>query len=152
VIVRPYDPRADLEQRGDISYLEDDGLPRGDGWWLSWLRLVVVRESLHPTHKRCVVAHELAHADHDDVQLAGHGPEGARLARRQENRADREAAGKLVDFSHLVAALTMHPGDPRAVAHELEVTGDVLRTRLENLSDEESATICTLLADIEHAA
>jgi len=149
--VRPYDPWVDLEQRGDIEYIEDDGLPRGNGWWVRWLRLVVVRADLHPTHKRCVVAHELVHADHDDVQLAGRGPDGHRLGRRQEARADREAARKLIRIDDLVAALTAH-ADPTNVAHELDVTGDVLRTRLEHLTADERVAVCTVLADIEHAA
>lgn len=147
-----YDPVADLEQRGDITWLRDDGLPRGDGWWIPWLRLIVTRASLHPSHQRCVLAHELVHVDNGDVQLARRGPDGPRQARRAEARADSEAARRLIDVGSLAAAMVEHPRNPAAVAHALDVTVEVLRTRLEQLPDDERDGLLEALAATDDAA
>lgn len=147
-----YDPWADADQRTDLDYLLDDALPRGDAWWLPWLKLIIIRESLPAVVKRCVLAHELVHVDHGDVQLAHVGPDGPRLAHRQEERADREAARRLLDLRDLAAAMLAHPANPRAVAHELDVTIDVLQHRLQHLRPAEDRWLRTELAGRDHAA
>lgn len=147
-----YDPWADADQRHDLDYLLDDALPRGDAWWLPWMRLIVVRASLHPTVKRCVLAHELVHVDRGDVQVAHIGPDGPRMSRRQETAADREAARRLIALDDLAAAMRAHPSSPRDVAHELDVTVDVLQRRLEQLTAVEGAWLGDELGCREHAA
>lgn len=132
-----YDPWQDVNARQDLDWLLADDLPRGDAWWMPWWRLIVVRASLHPTEQRCVLAHELVHVDHGDEQLVGCGPDGPRQARRQETRADREAARRLLDMADLASAMLTHPTNPRAIAHELDVTVEVLHQRLDHLSDDE---------------
>jgi len=149
-----YDPWDDVRNRLDLDCLRDEALPenKGDAWWLPWLRLIVVRDGLHPTHERCVVAHELVHVDFDDVQLAGRGPDGTRLGRRAEHRADQIAAQRLIATDHLVAALVAHPNDPQGVAAELDVTPNVLRTRLEHLHPGDVARVRAAVEQLEDVA
>ncbi|MGY1773550.1 ImmA/IrrE family metallo-endopeptidase [Blastococcus sp. SYSU D00813] len=148
-----YDPWADLERRGDIDLFLDE-LPDGKGhaWWLPWLRLIVLRASLAPVEQRCALAHELVHVDHDDRQVAHIGPDGPRMARRQETRADREAARRLLHVRDLAAAMLTHPRNPQAVAHELDVTLPVLQLRLETLRPSEETWLRQELAGCDHAA
>ena len=149
-----YDPWQDADARSDVDVVIDPALPpgRGDAWWIRMLRAIAIRDGLHPTHRRCVLAHELVHVDADDDQLAGHGPDGTRLGRRQEQRADRTAARRLIRLQDLVAAIATHPADPAAVAHELDVTQHVLRTRLEHLHDAERATLAAAILEVDAAA
>lgn len=147
-----YDPWADADHRPDLNYLLDDDLPRGDGWWLPWMRLIVIRRSLPAVVQRCVMAHELVHVDYGDVQVVHLGPDGPRLSRRQESAADREAARRLLQLRELAAAMLAHPANPRAVAHELDVTVEVLQRRLEQLTEEEGLWLRSELAGREHAA
>lgn len=147
-----YDPWADADQRPDLNYLLDDALPRGDAWWLPWLKLIVIRRSLPAVVKRCVLAHELVHVDHDDKQVSHVGPDGPRLARRQEHRADQEAAKRLLELRDMAAAMLAHPHSPRAVADELDVTLEVLQRRLHHLRRAEIAWLRAELAGHDHAA
>jgi Zn-dependent peptidase ImmA (M78 family) len=149
-----YDPWQDAETRNDVDVVIDPALPlkRGDGWWIRALRAVVIRDGLHPTHSRCVLAHELVHVDLDDEQLAVRGPDGTRQARRTENRADRKAARRLVDIHDLVAAIATHPTDPAAVAHELDVTAHMLRVRLEHLQPAERELLAAAVLEVDAAA
>lgn len=147
-----YDPWDDADQRPDLDYLLDDALPRGDAWWLPWLGLIVIRKSLHPVKRRCVLAHELVHVDHDDIQVAHIGPDGPRLAHRQETRADAEAARRLLPIEILCAAALAYPGDAHGLAHELDVTVEVLRCRLAHLHPAEAAWLRATLACRDHAA
>ncbi|MEI4273893.1 ImmA/IrrE family metallo-endopeptidase [Klenkia sp. LSe6-5] len=149
-----YDPWQDAESRADLDVVIDPDLParRGDAWWVPMLRAIAIRADLHPTHERCVLAHELVHVDDDDRQLAGRGPDGTRLGRRQEQRADRTAARRLIRIRDLVAAVTTHPTDPAAVAHELDVTQHMLRVRLEHLQRAESALLAAAILEADAAA
>ena len=147
-----YEPWQDADARHDLDWLLADDLPRGDACWMPWWRLIVIRASLHPTRRRCVLAHELVHVDNDDKQLVGCGPDGPRQARRQESRTDREAARRLVSIDELAAAMLMHPASPRAVAHELDVTVDVLQRRLDDLGQDERSWLEQELARHDDAA
>lgn len=149
-----YDPWQDAETRRDVDVVVDHALPqsKGDGWWIPALRAIVVRDGLHPTHSRCVLAHELVHVDDHDEQLAGHGPDGTRQARRVEHRADRKAARRLMHIRDLVAAVITHPADPAAVAHELDVTQHLLRVRLDHLHPGERGALAAALLEVDAAA
>lgn len=148
-----YDPWGAVDQR-DLDCLRDPDLPqdKGDSWWLPWQRTIVLRAGLHPVHERCVLTHEVAHHDHDDVQVSQIGPDGPRLSRRQERRADNEAARRLLELGDLAAAMLAHPTNPLGVAHELEVTVEVLQHRLGHLDENEGAWLEQLLASRDHAA
>lgn len=148
-----YDPWGAADER-NLDCLRDPRLPagRGDSWWLPWLRLIILRDGLHPVHERCVLTHEVVHVDHCDVQLAQVGPDGPRLSRRQEHRADQEAARRLVSVDDLAVALLAHPTSPRGVAHELEVTVEVLQQRLEHLVADERSWLEQRLAGCDDAA
>lgn len=147
-----YNPWADLGSRPHICCdAHTVELPVGKGWWLPDVMGIVLDRRLSRVERRCTLAHELQHVENDDTQVAPIGPDGPRLARRQEKRADREAARRLIDVHHLGAALRAHPHDPSAVAEELDVTTDVLRCRLDHLSRAERTVVVDILSHQEHA-
>lgn len=148
-----YNPWADLGSRPHIccdSHTVE--LPAGAGWWLPDVMGIVLDRRLSRVERRCALAHELQHVDRGDVQVFTVGPDGPRLARRQERRADREAARRLVEVQALAAAMRAHPDNPAAVAEELDVTVDVLLCRLETLGLEERALLVFDLNGLDHAA
>lgn len=148
-----YDPWADLHARPHICCdWHTVELPKGRGWWLPDVLGIVLDRRLTRIERRCVLTHELRHVDHQDTAIAHVGPDGPRLARRQEARADREAAHYLIDLAPLVDALRAHPHDPHAVAEELDVTVDVLHCRLDTLSADERGQLVTLLTDYWQSA
>ncbi|MCZ2837182.1 ImmA/IrrE family metallo-endopeptidase [Modestobacter sp. VKM Ac-2985] len=149
----PYNPWADLGSRPHIccdSHTVE--LPTGVGWWLPDVMGIVLDRRLTRVERRCALAHELQHVDRGDVQVFAIGPDGPRLAQRQERRADREAARRLVEVQALALAMRVHPHDPAAVAEELDVTVDVLRCRLDTLRPAERGLLVLDLAEVEHAA
>lgn len=148
-----YSPWDDLGDRPhicvDTHTLE---LSQGQGWWLPDVLGIVLDRRLTRVERRCALAHELRHVDHHDVQVAGIGPDGPRIARRQETRADREAARRLIDVHRLAAAVAAHPDDAQTVADELDVTTDVLHCRLAHLLVAERELVRSALDRAEHAA
>ena len=145
-----YDPWADLAGRDDITF-GVTRLPKGDGWWMPWVRGIALDDRLDRVGSRCTVAHELAHVDHDDCHLATAGPDGPRQARRQESRADQAAARRLIPLPALAAALATHPDDAAAAAEELDVTVNVLFCRVQNLHPAEEGQLRALLDRSDHA-
>lgn len=142
-----YNPWADLGARPHICCDSHSiELPAGSGWWLPDVLGIVLDRRLSRVERRCALAHELQHVDHGDVQVHSVGPDGPRMAIRQERRADREAARRLIEVHALIAAMKAHPYDPAHVAEELDVTVDVLRCRLESLNPEEKALLVLDLA------
>lgn len=130
-----YNPWADLGSRPHIccdSHTVE--LPVGHGWWLPDVMGIVLDRRLSRIQRRCALAHELQHVDNGDEQVYTVGPDGPRQAKRQETRADRQAARRLIPIETLAAAMRAHPHDPEVVAHELDVTVDVLRCRLDHLA------------------
>ena len=79
-------------------------------------RTIYLRPGLTARQERAVLAHELAHAEHEDV-LTGDW----RADARAERRADELAAGRLIDPGALEAELLVHPDDPARVADHLDV-------------------------------
>lgn len=148
-----YNPWADL---GDRPHICCDShsveLPVGSGWWLPDVMGIVLDRRLTRVERRCALAHELQHVDYGDVQVHSVGPDGPRMARRQEKRADREAARRLVQVQELAAAMRAHPHNPAAVAEELDVTLDVLRCRLDTLHAAERASLVLALGVLEMPA
>ena len=145
-----WSPWAELRRHPDI-WVHRCRLAEGLGWWCPDERVILVDDRLDDRETRCVVAHELAHA------VLGHRgcPEfGDRewLARRLEADADRWAACRLVPLVALGDALVTHPDDEEAVAVQLGVTTDVLRTRLVELDPAERRQLRARGAAVETAA
>ena len=129
-----YSPWADLGARPHICCdTHSVELPHRGGWWLPDVMGIVLDRRLSRVERRCALAHELRHVDNNDVQVAAVGPDGPRMARRQEERANQQAARHLISLTALIEAMRSHPHDPAVVADELDVTVDVLRCRLEGL-------------------
>ena len=146
-----YCPWEDLAGRDDIVY-RSCPLPGVDGLWFPDLKAIALDRRLNRAGRRSALAHELVHVDSGDVQLAHVGPDGPRLARRQEARADREAARRLIPVDALALALATYPYDLAAVAEELEVTLDVVACRIENLHPAEQGYLRTRMGSSEHVA
>lgn len=149
--MEPYNPWADLARRPDIV-CRSCRLPHGTGMWFPDLQAIALDERLDRVGRRSALAHELVHVDHGDTQVAHVGPDGPRQARRQESRADREAARRLVCVDRLGAALAAHPHDLAAVADQLDVTVPVVVCRIENLRAAERAHLRAKSETDEHAA
>jgi Zn-dependent peptidase ImmA (M78 family) len=134
-----YDPWRDAgERHADVVIRRTNCLP-ARGAWLEGPRVILIERSLHRPERNSVLAHEIAHVD------LGHRVTGRRwFDRRQERDADNLAALRLVDLERLADALRWALC-PEEVAHELEVTVDVVRRRIRSLTDEEKARIEQLL-------
>ena len=119
------------------AILEDLGIAIVRTWlrdtWGAWSRdsrAVVVASGLSAVQERCVLAHELEHVLADDIDC------GSRIATvRQERRADREAARKLIAISDL-AEVAQWTNDFHTAAAELRVTERLLEVRLNDLRGE----------------
>lgn len=148
-----YNPWADLGSRPHICCdSQTVELPIGTGWWLPDVMGIVLDRRLTRVQRRCALAHELRHVDNGDVQVSTVGPDGPRMAKRQETRADREAARRLVRLEPLASAMRTHPNDPAAVAQELDVTVEVLHCRLHHLAGTERRWLEEELSRRDHTA
>jgi Zn-dependent peptidase ImmA (M78 family) len=146
-----YDPWADLARRPDIV-CRSCRLPAGDGLWFHDLRAIALDDRLDRTGRRVALAHELVHVDFGDEQVAQCGPDGPRQARRQESRADQEAARRLIPLRALGQALSAHPHDLSAAADELDVTVHLLVVRIERLHPAEQGKLRARAGRDDHAA
>lgn len=115
------------------------------GAWVPQYETIVLAEGLGPIQERCVLAHELEHALSRDVGPCGCGPYAERtavrnrfttLTRRQESRADRRAARKLIEISELAEAAQWAFDDLTVLATHLRVTERMLRIRLADMPEE----------------
>ncbi|HJE11375.1 MAG TPA: ImmA/IrrE family metallo-endopeptidase [Corynebacterium glutamicum] len=103
-----------------VQVIETDGLdPRWDGMYRHQKRIIYLRKGLDPWKKRSIFAHELAHAFYRDET---HGDP------RTEKRANQWAAQLLISKDEYRAAELLHGPHPGAIAHELGVTPDVVKT------------------------
>lgn len=135
-----YSPWDHLESLPHITF-GITRLPHGQGWWLPDMEAIALDSRLDRVERRCVLAHELVHAERQDRNCQYEGPDGGRQARRQELHADRVSSARLVDVVDLVDALRAHPYDPDLVAEQLDVTPDALRARLQSLTDDQRTEI-----------
>ncbi|WP_460447411.1 ImmA/IrrE family metallo-endopeptidase [Angustibacter aerolatus] len=129
-----WSPWGELARHPDI-WVHRCRLQEGRGWWVPSERVILLDAGLDRRTARCVLAHELAHA------LLGHTwPEGYResgwLAARLERQADRWAAERLLPVDVLAPVLAERR-DPDATAQRLDVTPELLRTRLAALTADE---------------
>lgn len=149
-VIGAYCPWQHLRQRSDLTF-GVTRLPAGDGWWLPDEKAIVLDDRLDQAGRRSTLAHELVHAEAEDTNCAGQGPDGARIARRREGAADRTAAQRLITLERLADALAW-ARRPEEAAAELHVTLPVLRRRLADLTAGEQQVIEDRIAAIERAA
>lgn len=141
-----YDPWADLRGREHITF-GITHLPAGEGWWLPQIPAIVLNTGLSRIERRCVLAHELVHADDNTTQCAGDGPGTARIARRREANADEIAARRLISMEQLIDALQWALS-PEEIAEHLDVTPRLARIRVMTLTDSEKEEIEKLLQQV----
>ena len=110
------------------------------GAWVATERVILLDRGLQRAERNTVLAHEIAHVD------LGHVMTGRRwFDRRQERDADRLAATRLVNLDDLADAL-MWALCPEEAADALNVTVDVVRRRIWELTEDEKASIERRLA------
>jgi Zn-dependent peptidase ImmA (M78 family) len=148
--VGAYDPWVDLAARDHLLF-GVTSLPAGQGWWWPDQRAILLDASLSPREARSVLAHELAHVDHGHRQVSRCGPDGPRLAVRQERQADTTAAGRLIPVWELADALAVHIVAPD-VAAVLDVTEHLLRRRCADLTAKERAEVDERIAAVDRSA
>jgi hypothetical protein len=111
-----YDPWVHAEDLG-IPVVMNDTMPRPQmvACFSSRRNAIFVRPNLHHAVERCAIAHEIVHFEYNDIGTT----------RRQEDRADRIAAQRLVRPSRLeeIGALS---DDPGRLALELDVTERIM--------------------------
>ncbi|WP_445520535.1 ImmA/IrrE family metallo-endopeptidase [Streptomyces sp. NEAU-174] len=112
------------------------------GAWVPNRRLIILATELSPALERCVLAHQVEHALVHDSAGCGIGPYAdsirhrfTSLTIRQERRADREAARKLIPDSHVAAVARWARGNIRVAAGKLGVTEGMLRIRLDDTGE-----------------
>ena len=105
------------------------------GLWLPDRRTVVVAEGLSAVQERCTLAHEVEHILAGDGSCGTSTGESSLSALQREQRADREAARKLVGISDL-ARIAQRGLDVADTAAELRVTERLLMIRLDDLKGE----------------
>lgn len=111
----PYDPRTHAAELGvTVEYQPLAGALAGR--YLHHRRLIILRPGLTARAERCTLAHEVVHAEYGDLDTTD-----PILHARQEARADRLAARRLIDPAAWDYAWRLHR-DLRAVAVELDVT------------------------------
>lgn len=123
-----YAPAAILDQLGIPvvrTWLRDTW-----GAWSREHRAVVIASGLSPIQERCVLAHELEHVWADDADCGNRAQ-----TVHQEQRADLEAARKLIAISDLAVVAQRAP-DLHVAAVELMVTERILTVRLDDLKGE----------------
>lgn len=127
----PYDPEMHASQLG--IRIIDVCLPAGVlALWDETTRTILASPGLLHRQRRCVIAHELAHAVNGDT----HAPIEDVAARKRERRADLAAAGWLLDPAAVRTALAVSP-DSLAAAADLDVTPRILSAWLEGKKGDE---------------
>lgn len=130
---RYYSPRTILDALG-ISVIRT-WLRDTWGLWLPDKMTVVVAEGISPVQERCTLAHEVEHILAGDGYCCSSTDDTSLSAVRREQRADLQAARKLVGISDLAPAAHRGLGLSE-VAAELDVTERLLMIRLDDLKGE----------------
>lgn len=127
----PYDPEMHASQLG--IRIIDACLPAGTlALWDETTRTILASPGLLHRQRRCVIAHELAHAVNGDT----HALLDDVAARKRERRADLTAAGWLLDPVAVRTALAVSPDSLNAAAADLDVTPRILSAWLEGRKGE----------------
>lgn len=119
----PKEGKLNLDHLAEIlgvRVVETDSLhAEVNGMYLHRRRTILLRRDLDRFTRRATLGHELAHAFHGDEL---HGDE------RLERRADQWSARLLISEDDYRTAEALHGPHPGAIAHELGVTPDVVKT------------------------
>lgn len=128
----PYSPDAHAAELG--IRIIDAQPPAGTlALWDEQTRTIITAPGLLHRQRRCVIAHELAHAVNGDT----HAPIDDVAARKRERRADLTAAGWLLDPVAVRTALAVSPDSLSAAAADLDVTPRILSAWLEGRKGDE---------------
>lgn len=128
----PYDPETHASQLG--IRIIDACLPAGTlALWDETTRTILASPGLLHRQRRCVIAHELAHAVNGDT----HSPLDTIAALKRERKADQIAAGWLLDPVAVRTALAVSPDSLSAAAADLDVTPRILSAWLEGRKGDE---------------
>lgn len=100
--------------------------------WDEESRTIITTPGLLHRQRRCVIAHELAHAVNGDT----HSPLDTIAALKRERKADQIAAGWLLDPVSVRTALAVSPDSLSAAAADLDVTPRILSAWLEGRKGE----------------
>ncbi|WP_311656086.1 ImmA/IrrE family metallo-endopeptidase [Rothia mucilaginosa] len=126
-----YNPEMHASQLG--IRIIDACLPAGTlALWDETTRTILASPGLLRRQRRCVIAHELAHAVNGDT----HALLDDVAARKRERRADLTAAGWLLDPVAVRTALAVSPDSLSAAAADLDVTPRILSAWLEGRKGE----------------
>lgn len=90
------------------------------GFYFDPARAIVIDEELCDFQKRCVLCHELCHARHRDTGKA-------HMTLKEETRARKETALRLIDPESYETAELTYEGDLFQMANELNVTIQVIQ-------------------------
>lgn len=127
-----YSPWAELAEHPWLT-LEWRILRRGRvGQYLHETKTITLDPRMPRRQARSVLAHELEHAFAGDACTPL-----VHVNLRQEQRADTNAARKLIVLEDLAEALTIHDHHVSAAAVELRVSDAMLKVRLRNLHPSE---------------
>lgn len=129
----------------DVEMVCDHQPDDGDAAWTEWGPsgiTITIDRRLPQATRRSVLAHELEHVTRGP--LCGHPV----LDAREELSVDRAAARRLITIEQLAHAASWST-DLHELADELWVHPEVVRTRLESLTKEESIWLETRLDQIE---
>ena len=121
----PYSPDAHAASLG-IRIVEAQPPAGTLALWDEESRTIITTPGLLHRQRRCVLAHELAHATQGDT----HALLDDIAARKRERRADLTAAGWLLNPTQTARALSLYPDNLAAAAAELEVTDRILEAWL----------------------
>ncbi len=129
-----YSPWAHLAARPHLrlTFGRLDGI---DGFYDRQACQIVLEGRLRRVERRCALAHELAHADAGDTP-----PVGDWWEHRQEQHADRQAAGWLITVEDLADGL-LWAQDEYELAEVLDVDVHTARARLDGLTEAEKKQI-----------
>lgn len=121
----PYDPDAHATELG--IRIIDAQPPAGTlALWDETTRTILTTPGLLHRQRRCVLAHEIAHATQGDT----HTLLDTIAALKRERKADQIAAGWLLNPAQTTRALALYPDNLSAAAAELEVTDRILEAWL----------------------
>lgn len=126
-----YDPETHASQLG-IRIIEACPPAGTLALWDETTRTILASPGLLHRQRRCVIAHELAHAVNGDT----HALLDDVAARKRERRADLTAAGWLLDPVAVRTALAVSPDSLNAAAADLDVTPRILSAWLEGRKGE----------------
>ena len=129
--VNTYDPDAHAAELG--IRIIDACLPAGTlALWDETTRTILASPGLLHRQRRCVLAHELAHATQGDT----HSPIDTIAALKRERKADQIAADWLLTPDAVATALAVSPDSLSAAAADLDVTPRILSAWLEGRKGE----------------